>query len=408
MKQLSKAILLGLVAVLLASMPVLAAVAYRAAYTIVESGGTAYTMLPTSVLVDNQWLADNGFIEADALDTRIETLGGLIRPHMVATNKTLTSVAVPANSQTNLYFTTANSDLASLDIITGSDGYITIDDDDTLELGSDFEIEQLGYVDTDVGADKNLVYKEDAFRTYIDGATNITTNFGFPQVEAVNGGNNIVAGPNHTVPLPAGIVAGDLLLVFFAADITGVTPLITFPNEGVDWIQLFETEVAGAVNFAVAYRIADGGEGANIVVTTSQNDCSAYTTYRISGYSGVPEVPAAATGSSANPNPPSLTPSWGASDTLWFACQGNDHLDQVTVYPTDYTDGRNDWGNHANGCGVGTARRELNAVSEDPGTFTLAAGEEWVANTIAIRPVEITATGIASGEHTVRVTIELR
>ena len=155
MKRLSKAILLSLVALLVASMPVLAAVAYRAAYTIVESGGTAYDMLPTSVLVDNQWLADNGFLQDDALDTRIETLGGLIKPHMVATNKTLTSVPVPADSQTNLYFTTANSDLSSLDIITGYDGYITVDDDATLELGTDFEIELDAYVDT---SDSNFTF----------------------------------------------------------------------------------------------------------------------------------------------------------------------------------------------------------------------------------------------------------
>ncbi len=36
MKKLSKAILLGLIAIILVSMPVLAAVSYRAAYTITE------------------------------------------------------------------------------------------------------------------------------------------------------------------------------------------------------------------------------------------------------------------------------------------------------------------------------------------------------------------------------------
>ena len=176
MKRLSKAILLSLVAALLASMPIMAAVAYRAAYTIVESGGTDYDMLPTLVSVDNQWLADNGFLQDDALDTRIETLGGAVKPHMVATNKTLTAVPVPADSQTNLYFTTANSDLNSLDIIEGYDGYVTITDDTTLELGSDFEIEQSGYVDTDAGADKNLVYKEDAFIVSVSAEDKITVS----------------------------------------------------------------------------------------------------------------------------------------------------------------------------------------------------------------------------------------
>jgi len=182
-KRLIRVILLSLVALLLVSMPVLAAVAYRAAYTIIESAGTPYKMLPVLELAHNQWMADNGFMELDALDTRIETLGGLVKPHMVATNKTLTAVPVPADSQTNLYFTTANPDLSppAMDIITGYNGYITITDDDTpaqqtLELGNDFEIEiDDAYINTDAGGTKNLVYKLDAFRTYIDGATNITS-----------------------------------------------------------------------------------------------------------------------------------------------------------------------------------------------------------------------------------------
>ena len=122
MKRISKAILLSFVAILIGTLPVLAAVVYRAAYTIVEADGNAYDMLAVLEAADNEWMADNGFIQPDALDTRIETLGGLNKPHMVAENKTLTAVPVPANSQTNLYFTTANSVLSSLDIITGNDG----------------------------------------------------------------------------------------------------------------------------------------------------------------------------------------------------------------------------------------------------------------------------------------------
>ena len=402
MKRLSKAILLSLVAILVAGMPILAAVAYRASYTIIESDGNPYGMLPVIEDVDNQWLADNGFMQDDALDTRIETLGGLIKPHMVAINKTLTAVPIPADSQTNLYFTTANTDLDDLDIITGYDGYITITDDDTLELGSGFEIEQLGYVDTDYIADKNLVYKEDSFRTYIDGATNITSTIrwgsSFPAVEGVNGGNDVVNQTNHTVNLPAGIEAGDLLLAFFASD---DLPVITFPG---GWTQLIQTGNVSS-KFGAWYRVADGEEGATIVVTTDAVQMTAHTTYRISGYSGVP-LAGTATGTSANPNPPDLGPTWGAEDTLWFVASSYGENLTVTAYPDppDYTDGRNDLANHAEGCGVGTARQELNAVSEDPGTFTISAPQTWVAATVAIAPddLEVTATGITSDEYTVK------
>lgn len=203
----------------------------------------------------------------------------------------------------------------------------------------------------------------------------------FPQVAAVNGGNDTVNRTDHTVNLPAGIQAGDLLLVFFASD---GNPTITFP-EG--WTELFDKLSALEVRLVVWYRVADGEEGATITVTTSNIQMTAHTSYRITGYSGVPECGDATTGNSTTPDPPSLTPSWGAKDTLWFAVCGYDANKTVTAYPTDYTNGRNDFADSLWGCGVGSARRELNAESENPNVFTISASEQWVANTIAIQPV---------------------
>lgn len=203
----------------------------------------------------------------------------------------------------------------------------------------------------------------------------------FPVVEAINGGNNNANSTNHTVNLPAGIQASDLLIVFFVCD---ANPTITFP-EG--WTELFHATYVNALNFATWYRVADGEEGATIVVTTSASERSAHTSYRISGYAGTPEA-ATYGGSGYFPDPPNLTPTWGAKDTLWFACEGNDANKTVTVYPTDYTDGRNDYANNFAGCGVGTARRELNAESEDPNNFTISGNEQFVGATVAIQPEE--------------------
>lgn len=212
----------------------------------------------------------------------------------------------------------------------------------------------------------------------------------FPQVAAVNGGNDTTNQTNHTVNLPSGIEAGNLLLVFFASD---GGPTITFP-EG--WTQLFQTGANTACKFGAWYRIADGTEGSTITVTTSNNQMTAHTSYRITGYSGTPEVATATTGIDYSPNPPSLTPSWGALDTLWFACCGYNSNLTVTVYPTNYTNGRYDRANNTEGCGTGSARRELNAASENPGMFTLSGSTQWVANTVAVKPVvgaEYTRTG---------------
>ena len=155
--------LLAIIASLSVSALVLAA-AYSAPLSITESDSNAYTMLPVMVSANNQWLADNGFMEADALDTRVETLGGTANPHMVVDDRTLTALPVPADSQVNRYFTTGNSDLSAMDIIAGYEGYLTIPDAAGLELGNNFEVELDGYFDTDAGADKNLLYKRNAFR----------------------------------------------------------------------------------------------------------------------------------------------------------------------------------------------------------------------------------------------------
>lgn len=150
------------------------AAAYTATFVISETASASYTMLPMLKDAPITWLSSNGYITSTGLDTRIETLAGLEKPHVLATDKILTAVAVPADSQTNLNFTTGNSALTSMNIIAGYDGYYTITDAAALELGNNFEIEIDGYVDTSAGATKNLVYKQDSFLLYISAANTIT------------------------------------------------------------------------------------------------------------------------------------------------------------------------------------------------------------------------------------------
>ncbi len=186
MYKLIKVSLLSLVIILLLATPVLAYL-YRAPLTILESSGNAYSMLPVMVSANNQWMADNGFMEADALDTRVQTLGGLNKPHMVSDNRTATAVPVPTNSQTNLYFVTGESDLSSMDIIVGYGGYVTILDAGAgvaLEPGNNFDIEIDGYIDTTAGADKDLLLKDDAFKIYVSSTDNITAEIGTAVLQA--------------------------------------------------------------------------------------------------------------------------------------------------------------------------------------------------------------------------------
>jgi len=173
LSKLTQSVLLALVAIVLVVIPVLAA--YRAQIAIVESGGTSYGMLPVQWDQNNAWLASNGFMSATALDTRVQTLGGLNKPHMVAEDRTLTATAIPSDSQTNLYFATGETALSTFDVIAGYEGFYTIPDAAALEPVADFEFEFSGYVDTGAGTGTNIVNKPAAFNTFVSGDEEITS-----------------------------------------------------------------------------------------------------------------------------------------------------------------------------------------------------------------------------------------
>ena len=169
---ITKSILLSLLALVLVATPVLAA--YRASYTITEDNGTAYDMFPAIVDADNTWMAANDFFDTDARDTRVETLGGQVKPHMVATDKTLTSVPVPADSQINLQFTTGNLS-EDMDIITGYKGFITVPYAAGMDIGNNFEIELTDvWVNTDAGTGKYLVHEDKSFWLAVTDTQEIT------------------------------------------------------------------------------------------------------------------------------------------------------------------------------------------------------------------------------------------
>lgn len=168
-------LLVGLVVTLaLLASPVLAYF-YRAPLTVTSNSTTAYTMLPIITNANNSWMAANGFMKPTALDTRVETLAGLVKPHMVADNKTMTAIPVPAGSQTNLYFTTGNSDLSAMYIIPGYNGYVTTNDTAALEMSSNFTDEYREYINMAVS--DNIVNKLGALTIRTNAATsNVTAN----------------------------------------------------------------------------------------------------------------------------------------------------------------------------------------------------------------------------------------
>lgn len=346
--------LLAIVTILLIAVPVLAA--YYATVQVVESDSISYSMLPIMTDLDTDTLTSYHYITSTGLDTRVKTGSGTPLPHMLTDDKLLFVSPINADSTYNYQFTAGNTPLISFPVITGYGGYVTITNHANLELGNDFEIEFEGWVDTSVPIGTNAIL--------------------FPIVETTDTSVENAGTTSHTVDLPAGIESGDLLLMLFGA--SGVAT-ITWPD---GWTELDQGTSSGA-----AYKIASGSEGSSVTVLTSASRTSAHQTLRISRYNGTPEVSASASGTSVNPNSASLTPSWGSDETLWVSFYGgNDAVGSKTIssYPTNYSNGLY----AANTTGyvyTGSARRELVAVSEDPGQYVLSGAINWYAWTIGVQ-----------------------
>lgn len=208
----------------------------------------------------------------------------------------------------------------------------------------------------------------------------------FPVVETVSSGTT-AASTSHALTLPSGIASGDLLVAEFATTVS-----VTSIAWATGWTEIGEWyHASNYPQASVAYRVADGTEGSTVTVTIDSAKMAAFVIRRISGHnSTAPEVSTGAEGDSANPDPDSLTPSWGSKDTLWIAGEavaGKDNT--ASAYPSGYTGGQTasatGGGPASQWCGIGSAYRTNAAASENPGTFTVSA-EQWLAWTIGVEP----------------------
>jgi len=183
---------------LLIAIPVLAAT-YYANISVTETEGNSYGMYPFGTLLGVSNLVSGNYITATGLDTRVLE-GAAELPHMLVDDRLLFADDLPASSSNTYQLTMGNSALSSFDIVTGRGGYITVLDHASLELGDSFEIEIKGWVDTASGSDKNLIFKDAAFKIYISGAGAITAdiNAGTKTVTATG-----VASGLHTIEVIA-------------------------------------------------------------------------------------------------------------------------------------------------------------------------------------------------------------
>mgnify|MGYP001613681230 CR=1 FL=1 len=211
---------------------------------------------------------------------------------------------------------------------------------------------------------------------------------GFPSVVGTPVGTADTSSASFTVALPAGIVAGELLLIFIAHDGVGTITQSSGPT-----FTKIDTAVNGTlVQGEIWGRIATGGEGSPVFASTNSQDVACVSA-RVQNH-GVTDIATditkgtAATGADASPNPPNCNPGT-VQDFLWlefFAADDDD--DTATYWSTGYSAVlQQQSASSTSSCLVAVASLQSNASSENPGVMAMAAVEEWVAQTIAIKPI---------------------
>jgi hypothetical protein len=201
------------------------------------------------------------------------------------------------------------------------------------------------------------------------------------------------ASTTHTVNLPDA-ASGNLLVAVMSKGSQGTTPSV---DAETGWDELLDEAIV--LGLYIAYRVADGSEGATNAWTLSSATRGAWAVYEISGAESpgtqAPQIGTTATGSSVNPNPPSVSVTGGSKDILAIALFGMageqaDDETLVTSFPTNYTLGQVE-----KTCGVagtnlggmlGAAARQVTTSAEDPGTFTAIDNAAWRAQTIVVHP----------------------
>jgi hypothetical protein len=199
----------------------------------------------------------------------------------------------------------------------------------------------------------------------------------FPQVAGTATSSRGTLSTSHNISLPAGIQAGDLVLVQVAT---------TMPVDPVSGWE--KTEAAGNSSYlTVLKRIADGSEGTTLTVTTLISSSHfASTAYRITDHT---QMAVSVAVNSLNP-PAVNAPS--ATNALWLTVAMTRRGNNSLTIPEHYTDPigavSSNGNNSLAAVRLMTGRRELDAATEDPDSFTSSGSiDSPNAVTIAISGV---------------------
>lgn len=367
MKNRIKGIILAVLIIgilLIPSIPVYAdeSWGYYLEFTVQDTSGTDRTNVPVilSSLIGSN-LVNAGYIDSDGLDTNLKETTTAMEYLLSTTNG---AMVIPnlAASQTRTYRLYMNDSPGQhgFPIIVGDEGYMTVVDADALELGDNFEIEVSGYVDTDAGADKNIVYKDGAFSLYISGASEITgTIYSTPTYP-----DYYTTTPNNTPSIFGVNYAGQSFTASASYDIVGV---------------ILNLGRVGAVShtLSVSLYAEDGaGKPTGEVLASGSIDGSTIDTASFADYI-IPMT--------------QYSLSSGSKYVIVFSYVGGDVSNKIN------------YGVRTSGAYAGGAKI---TSSNSGATWTVGATEDLYFKIQKRYTYSVVATGITSGEHIVKLNAD--
>jgi hypothetical protein len=188
------------------------------------------------------------------------------------------------------------------------------------------------------------------------------------------------------IPLPASIVAGNLLVV--AAGWAGSGSDSAASGTISDWTLLGYVNPGTTIAYRrmkVWYKIADGSEGSTVNLNFSTTSAVAASSYQISGATSIAgfatENSVNVGSTSATPDPANLNLGSSAA-TLWLALCTKRQSSAMTSGPSGYTGFQTSSGTNMMGA---SAEKTSTAASEDPGVFTGSGADHWTCFTLGLR-----------------------
>lgn len=187
----------------------------------------------------------------------------------------------------------------------------------------------------------------------------------FPVVQSRSSGANNTDTTTHVMTMPSGVVAGDMILVFFACD---GAPVITASD--ASWHRVIEIHDGSLETGSVFYKIATGGDA--LTLTTSVSEQSTHLCWRISGAGTV----SGRFGFSTTAYEQHYDNDW-TINSLYIAATVYDGIGSASAAPASFTNLRNVTAANSTGASSWAAERNIRADADSgipTGSFTASAG----------------------------------